>query len=206
MSEEPTSPEGDAEAALPAHRIEPARSSRSRCRSCRKAIQKDTLRLGIQLEGPYGTGYLWHHLNCAAGNRWDDVAAAYEARAWDDGVEPPALDELAKTREQAEKRKSERKRPPYLELDPSGRAACKRCGERLEKGQVRAVLARKVEFYGQERSTPVNVHLSCVADELADEECAIPAEGLVEALREASAELDAEMLEQALATIENGAS
>ena len=66
---------------LPPYKIESARSSRSRCRTCRRKIDKDKLRLGILLEGPYGTGYLWHHLTCAAKRRADDVEAAYAEQA-----------------------------------------------------------------------------------------------------------------------------
>ena len=198
MTDETQEPE---EPELPPYKVEPARSSRSRCRSCKRTIDKDVLRIGILLEGPYGTGYLWHHLKCAAGARWDDVVAAYEAEAWEQGVEPPPLATLEGEREKAEKKKAARKKPPYLELDPSGRAACKCCGERMQKGSVRAVLARKVEFYGQERSAPVNVHLACVGEELAGEECAIDSEGLLEALRESSAGLGEALLEESLAEL-----
>ena len=37
------------------YKIEAARSSRSKCRTCRKKIDKDLLRIGILLEGPSGT-------------------------------------------------------------------------------------------------------------------------------------------------------
>ena len=63
--------------------IEGARSSRSKCKTCRKAIEKDVLRLGILIEGPYGIGYLWHHLTCAAKRRIDDVEVAFEQQAWE---------------------------------------------------------------------------------------------------------------------------
>ena len=45
-------------------------------------LNKDTLRLGILLEGPFGTGYLWHHLQCAARRRIEDVEAAYAQEAF----------------------------------------------------------------------------------------------------------------------------
>ena len=76
MSENPpadTSAASDPAESLPPLVIEGARSSRSKCKGCRRAIQKDTLRLGILFEGPYGTGYLWHHLTCAARKRPDEL-------------------------------------------------------------------------------------------------------------------------------------
>ena len=67
---------------LPAYVIEGARSSRSRCKTCRRKIDKGGLRIGMLIEGPYGTGYLWHHLRCAARRRFEQVQEAYEAEAW----------------------------------------------------------------------------------------------------------------------------
>ena len=117
---------------VPPFLIEGARSNRSRCKICRRTINKGALRLGVLIEGPYGTGYLWHHLNCAARRRFDDVQSAYEAEAWKEAKEPPrrvpTLDKLRGLREQAEHKRATRKSIPYAELDPSGRAKCKQCG------------------------------------------------------------------------------
>ena len=60
MPSEDAAPEEE----LAPYLIEAARSSRSKCRTCKRKIDKDLLRIGILLEGPYGTGYLWHHLTC----------------------------------------------------------------------------------------------------------------------------------------------
>ena len=82
---------------LPPYNLEAARSSRSKCRTCRRKIDKGLLRLGILLEGPYGTGYVWHHLTCAAKRRGEDVEAAYEQKAWTEGLEVPTLESLQDT-------------------------------------------------------------------------------------------------------------
>ena len=67
MSDDP----GAVEPKLAAYVIEGARSSRSRCKSCRRKIDKGVLRIGVLIEGPYGTGYLWHHLRCAARRQFE---------------------------------------------------------------------------------------------------------------------------------------
>ena len=58
---------------LAPYRIEPARSGRSKCKACRRAIPKDALRFGFLIEGPFGPGYLWHHMNCAARRHMDKL-------------------------------------------------------------------------------------------------------------------------------------
>ena len=181
--------------------IEPARSSRSKCKTCRRKIDKDVLRIGIMIEGPFGAGYLWHHLKCAARRQFEAVQAAYEERAWEDGVEVPPLDELEKLREEAEKKKAEKIDPPYAQVAPSGRAKCKHCDETIEKDSVRIVLGREVEFYRQVRVALINVHPRCVAAELRADDCATEAEGFVEALRANTRDVPADVLEAAIAEL-----
>ena len=183
---------------LAQYNIELARSSRSRCRTCKRKIDKDTLRIGILLEGPYGTGYLWHHLNCAAKRRAEDVEAAYEARAWTEGLEVPSLDSLQALREKAEKARAERKELPYAERDPSGRAKCKNCGEVIAKDSIRIALLREVTFGQQVRGTPINVHPGCVTAEIRAEDCTTEIEGFADALRANSRGMDDESIALAL--------
>lgn len=202
MSATPQPPE-DAAAEPPApaltpYKLEAARSSRSRCRSCRRPIEKGVLRLGVLLEGPYGTGYLWHHLTCAAKRRFEDVEAAYAARCWDEGLSVPPLDELRQLEEQARAKKASRREPPWIELAPSGRAKCKHCDEPIEKGSPRVVLLREITFGNQVRGTPIHVHPACVAAELLAEDCRTEAEGLREILTENSQDLDPTDLARAL--------
>ena len=49
-----------------AWKVEPAKSSRSICKTCSKAIQKDELRLGEPSLYEGHVSYRWHHLKCAA--------------------------------------------------------------------------------------------------------------------------------------------
>jgi len=190
----------DQEPELEPYLIEEARSSRSKCRSCRRKIEKGKLRLGILLEGPYGTGYLWHHLTCAARRRFEDVEAAYGENAFEKGLEVPALDELRSLKEKAAEEKASRKTPPYVERAPSGRSKCKTCGEPIAKDALRVVLAREVTFGNQVRPSPINVHTACVGAELRAEDCMTEVDGFEDALRMNSA-LDSAELDQALAAI-----
>lgn len=190
----PGAPAPPAETDLPPFVIEGARSSRSKCKACRRKIDKGALRIGILIDGPYGVGYLWHHLNCAARRRFDDVEEAYRLEAWNEAKEPPAsvpsLDKLQELREKSEVKKQARKEIPYAEPDPSGRAKCKHCGEVIPKDTLRVVLGRDVEFGNQIRTAPVNVHPRCVAAEIRSPECNTEADGFAGELRSHSEGLD----------------
>jgi len=196
-------PESPADAAgeepeLPPHQIEPARSSRSKCRTCKRKIEKGELRIGVLLEGPYGTGYLWHHLKCAARRRFEDVEEAYRAEAWAAGVKPPPLAELEKLRDKAQQEREAKKELPHAERAPSGRSKCKHCGETIAKDGWRVVLGRTVEFYGQARTGPINVHATCVGAALREPDCATEAEDFEVALRANSSDLSSRDVEDVL--------
>jgi hypothetical protein len=191
-------PPAEPEPQLPTYVIEGARSSRSRCKTCRRKIDKGTLRLGILIEGPYGIGYMWHHLNCAAKRQFDRVQEAYEQEAWLNAKEAPnklpGLEALEQLQQKAQERKEKKKTIPYVELDPSGRAKCKHCAEPLEKGGVRVVLGRGVYFGNQVRVAPITVHPRCVSAELEKEDCETESGGFVNALRSNSDDFDDALL------------
>jgi len=196
---------GSTAAQLPEYVIEGARSSRAKCKTCRRAIQKGTLRVGFLIEGPFGTGYLWHHLTCAARRHLERVEEAYAAEAWREAKEPPEsvppLDELRQLRDAAEERRRTRKTIPYVEIAPSGRSRCKECGSPIELGSVRVVLGRNVEFGNQVRLTPFSVHPGCVDRALDAEDCGTPAEGFADALRANSEGVPPERIEEVLSEV-----
>jgi poly [ADP-ribose] polymerase len=181
--------------------IEPARSGRSKCKTCRRGIQKGHTRIGILIVGPFGPGYLWHHMNCAARRQLAKVEEAYEMKVWADGVDVPPIEKLRLLAEKAEKDKAERKTSPHTEKAPTGRAKCKHCGEPIPKDSYRVVLLRGVEFAGQVRSGPINVHPGCVVRELMAEDCTSEPEGFEDALRANSTGVPAEDVERVLAEI-----
>ena len=172
VSEAQTTPSLTAEEEeKPPYVIEGARSSRARCKTCRKKIAKGALRLGVLVVGPFGPGYMWHHLNCAAGRQYEKLEEAYRLEAWREATAPPdvpSLESLRQLQEKAADRRANRKYPPYVERAPSGRSSCKHCGQAIEKGAWRVVLGREVEFGSQVRTTPINVlpeHVGAVINE-----------------------------------------
>ena len=137
MSDDPTN--GAPETEEPPYVIEGARSARSKCKICRKKIDKDVLRLGTLIEGPFGTGYIWEHLKCAAKRSFDKVEEAYAAEAWNHAKEVPEvpdLTELAGLKEEAEKKREERKALPHVEVAPSGRSRCKHAHPRHARARA----------------------------------------------------------------------
>jgi hypothetical protein len=185
--------------------IEGARSSRSRCKTCRRKIDKGSLRVGMLIEGPFGTGYLWHHLRCAARRHFERLEQAYELEAWKEAKEPPAkvpeLASLERLRHEAEERARKRKEIPHVEIAPSGRSRCKHCGQPIEKGGLRVVLGRSVEFGQQVRTAPTNVHPRCVRAEMDHPEATTEPEGFADAVRTNSRDVTAEQIEAALAEV-----
>lgn len=202
MTETNPNEETAAEEKLPPYILEGARSSRSRCRTCRRPIAKDKLRLGILLQGPYGDGYLWHHLECAARKDISVVEEAYRLEAWNEAKIPPTkvpdLDNLRAKAEKAQAQKKAKKTLPYAELAPSGRSKCKTCGESIEIGSPRVALGRLVQFGQQTRTTPVNVHPACVEHEMLNPDAAFEPEELEAALRANSTDLDPAVLDEVL--------
>jgi hypothetical protein len=173
--------------------LERARSSRSSCKACKKPIQKDKFRLGVLIEGPFGPGYLWHHLSCAARRRFDDVVAAYAEAPKPLDPELPPLDELKQNLEVEEKKKAEKKEAPYVERAKTGRSKCRVCDQLIAEGEWRVIVLRNVEFYNQTRSGPINVHPRCVRAALDAPDSATPKEGFVQAVKDNSGLADAEL-------------
>jgi len=201
----PPEPPGSPADELPEHVIEHAPSGRSRCKGCRRTIDKGALRVGFVFEGPYGTGYLWHHLTCAARRRPDDLEAAYRDSAWENAKVPPKgipdLEKLKRSMAESDEKRTKRPEVPFAEIDPSGRAKCKHCAKPLEKGAARVVLGRKVEFGNQTRVSPINVHVTCVAEALEADDCGTSPSGFAVTVRANSTNLSADQIEEILTTI-----
>ena len=159
-------------------KIESAKTGRSKCRKCREAIEKATLRLGIisyqfDTDGSWG----WYHLNCGAAFN----PQAFEAAVSDYEGPIPDLDAL---REKA-KKEARKSIIPRIEPAPSARALCLGCGEKIKpKGALRVVVEREVEEQpGIMR--PRYMHIGCASEHE-------PCEGDLQAILLANSDLDAE--------------
>lgn len=128
-----------------AHIIEEAKSGRAGCRTCRKPIAKGELRFGEEVENQFGdvgeTTHRWHHMNCAASAKSDElrlVLAAHEGTIPDEQKA-----ELEKLMTEADAKKP----PPYPYADkaPTGRARCQGCSEGIAKGEIRVAVERDIE-------------------------------------------------------------
>ncbi len=189
---------------MPPYVIEGARSGRARCKSCRRVINKGSLRIGVLVHGAYGPGHMWHHLTCLARRQPDRVEEAYELEAWNEAKEPPAkvptLKSLLKAGQKSASKK-EQQRVPYAEVAPTGRSKCKFSGEPIEKGAFRVVLSRQVEFGEQVRQTPVKVLPAFVVEELNRPDSGVEFEGFAQALRENSSGLTPQQIDAVLEEI-----
>ena len=191
---------GEGEQLAP-YKVEGARSSRSSCKTCRRKIEKGTLRLGIMIDGPFGQGYLWHHLTCAAKRRIEDVEEAYQLESWEQGLEVPPLDDLKKLADKSAEKRAKKREAPFVERAPSARSKCKQCGEMIDQDELRVAVLRSVEFYNQTRSGPILVHTRCVKAAVHAEDSATAPEGFAEALHANSTGMDAADIDKALAEI-----
>ncbi len=195
---------------LPSYIIEQARSGRSKCKGCKRAIDKGELRLGVLIEGPFGEGHMWYHLTCAAKRILPKLEAAYECEAWNNAQAPPdpeSLPELTELRELGAKAEAERKQQeqdrkvlPYAELAPSNRSKCKQSGEAIEQGAVRIVLAKQAQFGNQVRKAPFAVLPQHVRAALADPEMETSPHSLLDELR-ANSKIETARLEEAIEAI-----
>lgn len=123
--------------------IEPARTSRSRCRHCRKEIEEGDLRFGSDHEGMYADGaeaYGWYHLRCAA-QRLPEALRDALKKVKKPG-EIPDHDKLVATCDLSLKKSASRY--PYGERAPSGRARCIRCDQPIGKGELRVAVEREI--------------------------------------------------------------
>lgn len=140
------------------HTIEPAKSGRASCRTCRQPIAKGELRLGVEVPNAFSEGeltYQWHHLLCGAKKQ---QAALKEALAAYAG-EVPNRAEL-----EAELAKAPAGKPgnfPYAERASTGRARCKQCDEALPKGELRVAVEVEVDTGSFTRKGPGYLHPGC---------------------------------------------
>src|SRR5262245_56111800 len=147
------------------HKIEPAKTGRAACRTCKEPIAKGDLRLGEEVPNDFAPGgemtFRWHHLECAAKKRPLALKAAlagYEGKV-------PGRAAVAKTLEEA----GPAAKPstfPYAERAPTGRSKCMACGAAIEKGTLRVAVERELE--GMAAKSAGYLHPGCAVAHTGD--------------------------------------
>ena len=137
------------------HVIEPAASARAKCRGCGERIGAGELRFGESLPNPFAEGetHHWYHLECGAMKRPEPLLEALAAHA-----EPIDDSERLATLAQGGVEHPRLARASSAERDPSGRAQCRHCRQKIDKGTWRIGLV----FWEEGRFSPAGfIHVPC---------------------------------------------
>lgn len=183
-----------------AHTIEEAKSGRAGCRTCRKPIAKGELRFGEETPNAFGDegdmSYRWHHLNCAAESKSEELRATlpqFEAL-----VSGERKTELEKIMAEADAKKP----PPFPHADkaPTGRASCQGCHEKIGKGELRVAFEREIERGMNMQKGAGYLHPKCAAAYL-EENQQMSHEDLTTKIRSNTRDLSEEELETLFAEV-----
>lgn len=163
--------------------IEEAKSGRASCRTCKKAIAKGELRLGIEVQTQFSDtpSLAWHHAMCAAAKlpaELKEALAAYPG-------EVPNRAELDQAMDEAIRKGGAKPGGfPYADRAPTGRAKCMQCDEAIEKGSYRVAVEREIDTGTVTTRGAGYLHPRCVAENL--ENVGGSVEDLTEGLRKNS--------------------
>jgi len=178
--------------------IEEAKSGRASCRTCKKAIAKGELRLGVETQTQFSDApsMQWHHLLCAAAKHPDELTAALAEYAGD----VPNRAELDAAMETAAKKGAAKPAAfPYVDRAPTGRAKCMLCEQPIEKGSFRIAVERELELGANVTRGAGYLHPRCAAKNL--ENIGGSVDELIEGLR-ANSKLAEGELDGVIADIE----
>lgn len=146
------------------HVIEPAASARAKCRGCGRKIDKGELRFGERLPNPFadeGEMTLWFHLVCGAYKRPEPLLEVLGEPVEGGGAIEDAEWLAGEARTGLEHRRLPR--ADGAELATTGRASCRSCREKIEKGGWRIRLV----FFEDGRFTPSGfIHVGCAEEYL----------------------------------------
>ena len=137
------------------HVIEPAPSGRAKCRGCGEKIAASELRFGESLPNPFAEGeaFQWSHLECGAMKRPESFLEAISAM----GEPPQDAERLTAIANQGVEHPRVA-RVTGAERDPSGRAQCRHCKQKIDKGAWRIALV----YFEEGRFSPAgSLHVPC---------------------------------------------
>jgi len=145
--------------------IEEAKSGRASCRTCKKAIAKGELRLGVETMTQFSDtpSMQWHHILCAAGKLPAELKEALDA--YDGDV--PNRAEIDKAMDDAIKKGGAKPGGfPHVDRAPTGRAKCMQCEEAIPKDSWRVAVEREVDTGSFTTRGAGYLHPKCVAENL----------------------------------------
>lgn len=180
--------------------IEEAKSGRASCRTCRKAIAKGELRLGVETQTQFSDtpSLQWHHLLCAATKLPVELKAALAEYSGD----VPNRAELDAAMEAAIKKGNAKPAGfPYVDRAPTGRARCMQCQQPIDKGALRVAVERELEVGANMARGAGYLHPRCAVANL--ENAGGSVDDLVEGLR-ANSRIPEDELDGVIADIEQG--
>jgi hypothetical protein len=160
--------------------IEEAKSGRASCRTCKKAIAKGELRLGVETQTQFSDtpSLQWHHVLCAAAK----LPAELKAALAEYPGEVPNRAALEAAMEEAAKKGSAKPAAfPYVDRAPTGRAKCMLCEQPIEKAAFRVAVERELELGANVTRGAGYLHPRCVAENLANTVGSV--DDLIEGLR-----------------------
>jgi poly [ADP-ribose] polymerase len=159
-------------------KIEPAKSSRSTCKECRQKIMKDKIRVGnpYQFNSPKGdvlTGFSWFHLECTPGYVIPEVINSLKESPLEDKDQQKeilsTLNRMFKDKPKMEAQEQKKADSPFLERAKSSRGKCRKCEEKIEKGEIRVAEPAMVELEnGRKFSSHKYYHQKCFFDNIED--------------------------------------
>ncbi|KAM6592239.1 hypothetical protein CsatA_014844 [Cannabis sativa] len=130
-------------------KVEYAKSSRSSCKTCKSPIEKEVLRFGKMVQATQFDGFMpmWNHASCILKKAKqiksiDDVEGIEQLR-WEDQqrirkyVEGQGGAGAGAGGDQPEETYGAKNVECGIEVSQTSRATCKRCSEKIMKGQVR---------------------------------------------------------------------
>src|SRR6185436_5290069 len=160
--------------------IEEAKSGRASCRTCRKAIAKGELRLGVETQTQFSDtpSLQWHHLPCAAAKLPVELKAALAEYA---GTVPDRAALDATIEAAIAKGHAKPAGYPYADRAPTGRARCLQCGQPIDKESLRVAVERELEVGGNMTRGSGYLHPACAAANV--EKSGGSVEELIEGLR-----------------------
>ena len=183
-----------------ANHIEEAKSGRVSCRTCKKAIGKGELRLGVEVASQFSDATVqWHHLACAAEKlpvELKEGLASYEG----DVPDRAALE--ATMEATLAKGNAKPGGLPHVDHAPTGRAKCVTCGEPIAKGSLRVAVESEIDTGAMVTKGARYLHPGCAKAHFFEIDGGLTA--LVVGVR-ANSRLPEAELGAAVAAIEDGA-